>query len=406
MPSFDKKFNHQFLIGSEKTRLRKFDPKSFFISILHLVQGKNNEGYFHALAWTWDILSDLTQAPVKSAFAKVRKRVSFNFFKTLFDELIDSHQSSPLTWRGLRVYAIDGDMYELPRTLDVLANGYEGRACKYGMETHYPFLYVNHCYDVLSGITKAFDYNHKHEEFHSAQRIARKLERESVTLYDRYFFCKNLVRAHRESQSYFVARIKKGGAGTLLAMREFGRGKERARTFDFEGVRVRLLRIKNPRTGSELLLATNLPWDQFAASELADLYALRWDVETAHRDLSHTMKMGQWHSKHLNGILQELYASLWLMNQSRIQMLPEHERNLKLLDMFCYAKANFKLVSDYLVRHIGMLVDGAEKRFFDGLSHLLKIATERRRRRSRSYPRQVRGSRKIYPSASLRPRAK
>jgi len=259
LPSFDKKFNHQFLIGSEKTRLRKFDLKSFFISVLHLVQGKNNEGYFHALAWTWDILSDLTQAPVKSAFAKIRQRVSFKFFKTHFDELIESYQSSHLTWRGLRVYAIDGDMYELPRTKDILENGYEGRACRYGMETHYPFLYVNHCYDVLSGITKAFDYSPKHEEFHSAQRIARKLERESVTLYDRYFFCKNLVRAHRESQSYFVARIKKGGVGTLLAMREFGRGKERARTFDFEGVRVRLLRIKNPRTGSELLLATNLP---------------------------------------------------------------------------------------------------------------------------------------------------
>jgi|GEM_PF-5050808 len=351
------------------------------------------------------MLSDLKNAPVKSTFSKIRKRISFEFFKEQFDQLILCYEPERCTWRGLRVYATDGDQYELPRSEELLARGFKGTACKREMETYYPYLYVTHCYDVLSGVTKAFFFANENQEFAFAQEIATTLERKSVTLYDRYFFCTDLMRAHQTSGSYFVARIKKAGAGITKSMRDFAAGTSRESSFEFEGMLVRLIRIKNPRTGGISLFATNLPRDRFRNKEIGELYALRWEVETSHRDLSHTLKLGQWHSKHLNGILQELYASLWLMNQTRLQMLGELKRS-SLEKLFDYARANFKLLSDHLVRNLGRLIDGSNEQYFADLDHLLRISIEKRRRRTRSYPRQIRGSQKKYPSASLLPRVK
>jgi hypothetical protein len=407
LPSFDNKFNKKFIVGSEKTRCRKFDPQSFFLTIVHLVSGRNSEGYFHALSWTWDIFSDLVNAPVKSALTKMRSRISFDFFKSEVDSLLDDYEPHRRTWRGLRVYATDGDQYELPRSKDLLQKGFVGIACKGNKETHYPFLYVTHCYDVLGGVTKAFRWSNRHTEFAFAQEIAADLEQSSLTLYDRYFFCKDLMRSHQKSGSYFVARIKKGGAGILDAMRSFVQGCKQETSFEFEGTTIHLIKLKNPRTKTISLYATNLPRTKFRNDEIGDLYTLRWEVETAHRDLSHTLCMGQWHSKTENGILQEVYASLWIMNQARIAMVKGSTQRLKNMSLlFSYSKSNFKLVCDYLVRNIRHLVEGNIERFLRGLSHIMRISGEKRSRRTRSYPRQTKAARRVYPSASTIPRSK
>ena len=81
-------------------------------------------------------------------------RISFEFFKDQAEAVVESYEPHRRTWRDLRVYATDGDQYELPRTEDILSNGYIGYPCKNDLETHYPHMYVVHCYDVLGGVTK------------------------------------------------------------------------------------------------------------------------------------------------------------------------------------------------------------------------------------------------------------
>jgi hypothetical protein len=162
----------------------------------------------------------------------------------------------------------------------------------------------------------------------------------------------------------------------------------------------------NPRSGEVALFATNLQRSRFRNKEINDLYALRWEVETANRDMTHTLKVEQWHSQSFNGILQELYTTLWLMNQARVQMALALKKRCNLDQLFDYAKSNFKLIVDFILDSLKDLANKKTRRVYGRLKHLLKISTEHRKRRSRSYPRQVKKSRKIYPSASTVPRQK
>lgn len=366
---------------------------------MNLVGGKNGEGYLHALSRTWDVESDMTEMPAKSALSKKRGRISFEFFKEQSDEVVKLYEAHRRTWRGLRVYATDGDQYELPRTKDILEQGYRGYPCANDTETHYPHMYVVHCYDVLGGVTKAFRYSRRNEEMHNAMEIAVGLEAKSLTLYDRLFFCKDLIRSHQGSGSFFAARLKEGGL-VLPEIIDFAGSSKRNFTFEFEGELIHLIKIVNPRTGERALYATNLPRSRFKHKEIADLYALRWEVETSNRDMTSTLKVEQWHSHFLNGILQELFTALWLMNQARVQMAAGVKKKCHLEDLFDYAKSNFKLVVDFILASLEDLVNRRARRIQRRLRYLIKISVEQRKRRSRSYPRQVKRSRKIYPSAS------
>jgi len=343
--------------------------------------------------------------PAKSALSQKRGRISFEFFKEQTDDVINIYEPHRRTWRGLHVYATDGDQYELPRTADILDQGYRGYPCANDMETHYPHMYVVHCYDVLGGVTKTFRYSSTNEEMHNAMEIAVGLEAKSLTLYDRLFFCKDLVRSHQGSGSFFVARLKDGGLG-LPEVIEFAKDGKRNFTFEFEGTLIHLIKVVNPRSGEVALFATNLERSRFKNKEINDLYALRWEVETANRDMTHTLKMEQWHSHFLNGILQEIYTVLWLMNQARVQMAMALRKRCTLKHLFEYAKSNFKLIVDFILDSLDDLTMRKNRRICRRLKHLLKISIEHRKRRSRFYPRQVKTSRKIYPSASMVPRKK
>lgn len=362
---------------------------------MQLVSGKNNEGYLHALFKTWDLFSDLKSMPVKSALTKARGRVSFLFFKDHFDELIKSFEPHRRTWRGLRVYATDGDQHELPRSKDVLAHDYRGFPFCKERETHYPRMFAVNCYDVLSGVTKAYRYSNNHDEMKLGNEIAKELESNSITLYDRLYFNRDLIRAHQHSGSYFVARCKNHAC--MTEVRAFFDSSLRNHVYEMEGVLVQLVKVINPKTKEPTVFATNLPRTKFKNKELADLYALRWEVETSNRDLTETLKMEQWHSLSMNGILQELYATLWMMNQTRIQMAKKMQKRCNLKSLFDYKKSNFKLIFDFILDSLSDLVRRKTMRVQRRLDELLSISVEHRKRRTRSNPRHIRRALNQYP---------
>jgi IS4 transposase len=54
------------------------------------------------------------------------------------------------------------------------------------------------------------------------------------------------------------------------------------------------------------------------------LYRLRWQVETSFLELTAITRSEQWHSKSYNGIMQELYALMWLINATRGLIVAMH----------------------------------------------------------------------------------
>lgn len=110
-------------------------------------------------------------------------------------------------------------------------------------------------------------------------------------------------------------------------------------------------------------LVTNLPDMEFDLDDFKDLYHLRWDEETAYRDLKYPLCLKAFHSKKYEYIIQEVWARAILYNFcSEIAMhveLPEKDRKHKY--QVNYSEA-VKTCRDHLRIH-----DGVTKLDVEGL---------------------------------------
>ena len=79
------------------------------------------------------------------------------------------------------------------------------------------------------------------------------------------------------------------------------------------GLRLRVVRVR-PGGGPPVSLATDLPRDLASPSELGELYAMRWGVETSFRGLKHSVGLARLHSATARGAAQEVYARMVLYN--------------------------------------------------------------------------------------------
>jgi hypothetical protein len=363
--------------------------------MLQLVGNTNKQGFISALFSVWSDLYNLDTMPVKSALTKMRLRISFEFFKDIFDDLIRSSESSRRSWKGCRIYASDGDNVRLPAGKDIIKNKFRGALLRNDKETHYPRMFTVHCVDVLSGITKEWVYSEKNDEIYLCHEIATRLEKESITLYDRMHFNKNLIKAHTASGSYFFVRCRTNSFEEIKTLRA---SKKRTLKFTVDAVEITLLKLKSPKSGEISIFATNLPKRFLKDERVKELYSMRWGVETSFRDLTDTLKMEQWHSKTLNGVLQEIYMSLWLINQTRIQT-SEASPSHRFLEREYYI-SNVKLVAEYLVKKMPIFLKTKSRKILNDLAILLQVTMERRVRLSRSYPRKTKTESTRYKSLS------
>ena len=112
-------------------RRRVIDTRLLVVFILKLVFSKNRQGYGSSLSALWETCSDkgiilpCTDAVAASSLCEARQKLPETVFKTLNDELIalwHAHRETP-TWKGHRVFAIDGSKINAPRGL--LKYGYK-----------------------------------------------------------------------------------------------------------------------------------------------------------------------------------------------------------------------------------------------------------------------------------------
>lgn len=380
-------------------RHRKFDPNTFFHSIIDL--SISDHSYNGSLNEVWATFKNVKDAPFKSALSKIRTRICFSFFRDKLETLLTSYEPLRKTWRGLRIYATDGDQYQLPASQDVLAAGYRGYPCEDGKETHYPRMYVVHCCDMITGVTKEFRYANTNQELQLALEIATMLDSKSVTLYDRLFFCRDLVVAHGTSSSYFFAKCK-SGVTVLTEIQDFEASDAKRKKVIIEGKEVTLIKIENPISGEMNIFATNLPAKYLKQKKVDELYSLRWGSETNNRDLTETLKIEKWHSTKINGIQQEIYAMLWATNMARIQIATAIKKKETISpENRIYVSINFKAVMEFFAKHLLQFAKTKSRKIITSLKYLMERTKEVRERLSRKAPKVIKYTQKNYPSASL-----
>lgn len=368
---------------------------------------------------TWEASGKNPEStPSKSSLSEFRTKVSYRFFEDTFRQALTNVDQSRKTFQGLYIYAMDGDQFDLPASEDILEYGYRGYPSSRNRETHFPKMYTVQALDLLNGLIVDFRHSKKQDEVHLARDIVGNLEKNSLTIYDRLHCGYWTFSSHMKAGNFFLVRARSEGPGVARPVREFCASKKRAQWVDWvpkphygrgnPSLRVRLVRVKNPRTGEALVFVTNLPDSKFSHKQIAKLYQRRWMIETSFKDITHTLKLNQWHSTKLNGILQEIFALLWLVNEMRMLMRQiEGENSADFLEDE-YSKSNFKLCIMLFINHISLLFRKKLKQMHELLKFWILRTREKRRRLSRSYPRELKFRGREYVQSSLikrRPKA-
>ncbi len=308
----------------------------------------------------------LNFTPTKSSLSEYREKVSCDFFKEIFQSEQRRLDDSRLKFRGYYVYAMDGDHLDLPASQGVFKHGYRGWPVHSAKETHYPKMYTVQVMDIVNGIVRDFSYAREVSEVAMALEMVEKLETNSITIYDRLYCRYSTALAHLNAGNHFLVRVITRGPKLHHQMRKFCESKRRESSImlqpkremqkrGFKPIPVRLIKVKSRKTKQDIVFMTNLLPAVIKNKEIDKLYQRRWEVETNFRDLTSTLKMGRWHSTKLNGILQEIYALLWLVNVVRHQCTRFTLQAQRWLEDK-YKKPNFKLCIGLVMDNLDLLL--------------------------------------------------
>lgn len=384
--NFNKKYQ---LIRDQRTRINArnnpniFTPQTLTIAMAKTVGGANEEGYFTIL----DRSFTGVERPAPSSYCRIRRVVSWTFFCDLFTNEIDQWQyKCRPKYRGLYVNAIDGDLLTLPHAQDIFDNKYRGTAVKDNQETYYPTMYYCCAVDLITGVPTGFSESHELDEIARAIAIISAYSAPEMTLsiFDRFYFCKRLLKIYSEKGGYFIARCKTNG--TFTEITAFSKSTEREKEITLKGVMCRLIKYQIPNENSEMILITNLK-KQFKAKEIGRLYGYRWENETSNKDRTSSIKIEQFHCKNINGVRQEIWMTLTL--QAAGQMLCANEVNPEQYFMQEeYRKSNFKAVFYAIVDRIGDIIRGV-KDIVESTLWTVKKTIQKRTHYKRKYKRET-----------------
>lgn len=358
---------------------------------------------------------------MKSSLSEYRSKVSYQFFEDIFREQLQDLERYRKKYRGFNVYAIDGDSLDLPATTDVIENGFRGYPTSKNRETHYPKMYTVQVLDIVNNVVRDFLFSEKQDEVHLARSfVQRTSELNSISIYDRLHCGYDTFLAHKKKGNYFIVRARTGfscatsGKGVHLEVQNFIKSNNRSRTVlwyptrghkgERQEIYVRLIKIKNPKTQEDYVFVTNLPEQDWSRKEIAQLYGRRWDIETSFKELTYILKMSQWHSKKINGILQEIFALCWLANSVRFCMQKYNQLPSADLREKDYRKSNFKITTICFLDYFHLLLRKKWIHFWRILEFWIFRMTQTRTRNLRSYPRVVKHRGREYKYDNLVPR--
>lgn len=280
-----------------------FTPEVFFGSVLKLTSIDSFDGVDILFDQFFDNQMD-QKSPTDSAFSQFRNSISYDFFKNTYDGSLAGIVPKLPTWNGFRFTGIDGDQLTLYRTKELEDMGYTGSKISDNEESYGLKMYIVLATDLITGAPIAFKESKTNDELALACKIVEKSDSSDIYVYDRLYFCKQLIQAHKTAGSYFVCRLKEGG--TFKVVQEFAKSGKKKHTVSICGVKIRLIRV------GKLLYATNTTPSMLSDCQVSDVYARRQTSENANRENTVFLGLDHFHGRSYNKIMQEIYACLWL----------------------------------------------------------------------------------------------
>ena len=273
--------------------------------------------------------------PKRSSICEARQKLSWEVFPYLLDKLNESLKPTldQLKWKGHFIYAIDGSLLQLPHSSEITSRFPD--VGNQSTRTHYPKARVVLSTHVLSGIPKSLRIDDQFiGERELLQSMLCEFEKDSILLLDRGFDGVASLKRIAESNKLFLCRLR----SDLWSSEEVynfvqSRCRETVVTLKNkhnEEIKVRLLKYKKDRNGKYIVIATNLFNKKlYSMLDLCSLYKRRWDIETSYYKIKKLFNVEKFHSKNLNGVLQEIWASLIVLGMNSFLILSSWPQKMK-----------------------------------------------------------------------------
>ena len=297
-----------------------------------------------------------------SGFCQQRSKIRPEAFYLLFKKFLSTYSANAelKTYKGFRLFAVDGSDIQITPNENDPDTYYPGT----NGQKPYALVHLNALYDLENRIYEDVQIQ-KSKCCNEGQALIDMMEKSSISnalvIADRGYESYNLM-AHIEEHGWkYLIRIK-NSKGILQGLeipnaKEFdidismnmtrknsNEVKALCKTqrnnfryvpptcrFDylpllknsykepavFYEMNYRIVRVQISDTLTETIV-TNLPRNKFSPDEIKKLYTARWGIETSFRDLKYTVGMLHFHSKKVEGILQEVYAALVMYNFTEI----------------------------------------------------------------------------------------
>jgi hypothetical protein len=281
----------------------------------------------------------------KSAVTRARKKVPWKVFKDITKEAVKlAYECYPKNkkhlWHGMSVFAIDGSIYNLPATPEIRTFYDPTSGLGKQSKGHYPQCLVSTAYDVFRRlpVARTVAPNNTSERT-EALKLLEDIPPDGLLVFDRGY--PGYEFFHELSQKYSGHYLFRNRTRvTSLAISEFADGpkdeaiimigsSEKFRSKctpeerkTIQPIKMRAIKYYNPQGELSILLTNLFDKVKFPKEELIKLYFKRWEVETYYRDEKVTMGGETFHSKSINGVLQELHAVviMTLISRAMIQL--------------------------------------------------------------------------------------
>ncbi len=344
--------------GKDFTRSRKLDIKTLVKFIMSMQGNSLNKEIYNQFQ---DLESRMTASALVQQRDKLDPEIFHDILKNFNQTLIN-----PKTYKGLRLYAIDGSDFCTPTNKEskwYIPNHY---IRKDGMEAKGTcLLHGNFLFDILN--KQYIDVNETRDERDGALQMINNIPNSdnALVIMDRGYTGFNMIENCNRYGGYYIIRsLLKNTIKEIIELPEgpcdkdvsvkvstksiqfcelYGYRKMNVRKnkkadysentvntrWDFEEkctvkFRVCKFQINDPESEKPTweVLITNLPRDKFDLKEMKHLYHKRWGIETSFRELKYALGAINFHSKKDKFILQELFAHMVMYNAvSRVAAL-------------------------------------------------------------------------------------
>ena len=285
------------------------------------------------------------EAVHRSSVTKARRKIPWEVFQDILRDSVNmtydiwTEDDERFLWHGMSVFATDGSKYNLPATDEIRKHFDPGSGLDNKGKGHYPQCLVSTVYDVFRRLPIArtvVGINGSERE--EMKNPAPFVPPGSVRMFDRgYPGYGTLLFLNNNHSGYWLFRCP--ATGTFPAVEEFVKsGKEEDVIYitpsnkfknkvsinerkKLNPLKVRVIRLESPDGTVSVLLTNLFGRNRFRCSEIRELYFKRWRVEEYYRDEKVTLKIEKFHSRNVNGILQEFYAAMIMSVISRCLMM-------------------------------------------------------------------------------------